>query len=193
MENEIVIKTATIGGLSENYFFALCQENRDIRFERTVHGEIIIMPPTGGETSFRNSELTTELNLWNRRKKEGIVFDSSGGFKLPNNATRSPDAAWVTKERWSKLTAAERSKFPPLCPDFVVELASESDSITTLKEKMMEYLANGCRLGWLIAPNEEKVWIYRPDKPIETISSFKETLSGENVLPGFTLDLNILR
>ncbi|MCG5058376.1 MAG: Uma2 family endonuclease [Limnoraphis sp. WC205] len=175
--------------LTDEQFFQLCQNNRDYQFERTVNGELIIMSPTGGETSHNNARLTQRLMNWADTNELGIAFDSNGGFKLPNGAERSPDASWITIERWNTLTSEQREKFIPLCPDFVVELRSPSDSLKKLQEKMQEYLENGAKLGWLIDKKQQQVEIYRPEQPVEVLTSPK-TLSGEDVLPEFILDLN---
>ncbi|RMH77917.1 MAG: Uma2 family endonuclease [Cyanobacteria bacterium J007] len=174
--------------LSDEQFFQLCQQHRDLKFERTANGELTIMSPTGGMTSNRNAELIYQLMAWNRSTKLGKVFDSSGGFKLPNGANRSPDASWVRRERWNALTAEEQAKFVPLCPDMVVELRSPSDDLSKLQAKMQEYRKNGAELGWLIDPERQIVEIYRPHREPEILSSPK-TLSGETILPDFELDL----
>ena len=177
---------------TDDEFYAFCQENRDIQMERNKHGEIIIMSPTGGITGDKNGEIIAELKLWNRSARLGKAFDSSTGFKLPNGATRSPDTSWVMKSRWEALSLKERKKFPPLCPDFVVELMSESDGLKAAREKMDEWMENGCRLGWLFYPDEEKAYIYRPGQPPEALTGYDKTLSGEEVLPNFTFDLHWL-
>ena len=194
--------------LTDEQFWQLCQHNRDYRFERTVLGEILIMSPTGGETSNRNADLIYQLQAWNRKHNLGVVFDSSGGFKLPNNADRSPDASWITKERWDALTLQQQQKFVPLCPDFVLELRSPTDSLkrcldavahggnpqdraASLQAKMQEYQENGARLGWLIDRENRRIEIYRQGKPVE-ILDFPTSLSGEEVLPGFVLDLRTI-
>ncbi|MEG3970619.1 Uma2 family endonuclease [Microcoleus sp. T2B6] len=174
--------------LTDEQFFQLCQHNRDYQFERTASGELIIMPPTGSETSRRNADLTSQLRVWNRETKLGVVFDSSGGFTLPNGADRSPDASWVKKERWDALTPEQKDSFAPLCPDFVVELRSRTDSLKKLQEKMQEYIENGAKLGWLIDRQNRRVEIYRPGQDVEIIEN-PATLSGEDVLPGFVLNL----
>ena len=174
--------------LTDEQFFQLCQHHRDYRFERTESGEIIIMPPTGGETGTRNSDFNYQLQSWNRQIKLGVVFDSSTGFKLPNGANRSPDLSWIPQHRWDALTAEQRQKFLPLCPDFVLELRSPSDSLKTLQNKMVEYIENGAKLGWLIDPKNRRVEIYRPGQDVEILDAPK-TLSGEDILPGFILDL----
>ena len=178
--------------LSEDEFFAFCQHNRDQKFERRADGTIELMPLTGGESGRRNSELTTDLTIWNRQYQLGQVFDSSTGFRLPNGAVRSPDAAWVSTAAWEALSAEQRRKHPPLCPDFVVELLSETDNIADLVLKMQEYLRNGLRLGWLLDPRTGHARVFRPDGTVE-IKTFAETLSGEDVLPGFSFALSLLR
>ncbi|HEY9876689.1 MAG TPA: Uma2 family endonuclease [Candidatus Obscuribacterales bacterium] len=175
--------------LTDEQFFQLCQNHRDYRFERTALGELIIMPPTGGETGKSNFELSVQLGIWNKQNNLGVAFDSSTAFKLPNGADRSPDASWVRKERWDALTPKQREKFPPLCPDFVVELRSPSDSLKTLREKMQEYMDNQARLGWLLDRPNKRVEIYRQGRDVEILES-PTTLSGEDVLPGFVLDLS---
>jgi len=174
--------------MTDEQFFQLCQDNRDLRFERNADGGLIIMPPTGGETGNRNAGITAQLWLWNEQSQLGLVFDSSTGFKLPNGADRSPDASWILKERWEQLTSAERKQFLPLCPDFVIELLSPSDSLKVTQEKMAEYRDHGTRLGWLIIPASGQVEIYRPGQEVEVLEN-PDQLSGETVLPGFILNL----
>ncbi len=174
--------------LTDEQFFQLCQENENIRLERTAKGELIIMSPAGGETGNSNAGLTAQVWIWNEQNKLGKVFDSSTGFKLPNGADRSPDASWVKLERWNALTSEQKKKFPPICPDFVVELMSPSDSLKETQDKMKEYRDNGARLGWLINRKSRQVEIYRPGAEVEVRSS-PATLSGEDVLPGFVLSL----
>ena len=174
--------------LSDEQFFQLCQNNRDLRFERTCQGDLIIMPPTGGETSNRNVEIAYQLQAWSRSNQLGIAFDSSGGFKLPNGADKSPDAAWIPLEKWRSLTLKQQQGFLPLCPDFVLELRSKSDDLKILQEKMREYLENGTRLGWLINRQDRQVEIYRQGQAVEVLEN-PNRLSGENILPNFILDL----
>ncbi|MDV2994953.1 MAG: hypothetical protein N4J56_004607 [Chroococcidiopsis sp. SAG 2025] len=175
--------------LTDEQFYQLCQANRDVRFERTAEGELIVMPPTGGETGDRNSEMNFQLRAWNKQTRLGKVFDSSTGFKLPNGVDRSPDAAWVRLERWEALTPEQRQKFPPLAPDFAIELRSATDELKPLQAKMQEYRDNGVRLGWLLDPQRQIVEIYRIGIDVEVIQS-PTTLSGEDVLPGFVMDLS---
>ena len=177
--------------LTDEQFYKLCQDNRDLRFERNSNGDMMIMPPTGGETGERNSEINFQLRLWNKQYKLGKVFESSGGFKLPNGADRSPDAAWIPLDKWNNLTLKQRQKFLPLCPDFVVELRSPSDSLKTLQEKMREYIENGTKLGWLINRKDKQVEIYRQNKQVETLDN-PTPLSGEDILPNFVLDLELI-
>ena len=186
-----VVNIPPVAKLSDEQFYQLCQANRDLKFELTAKGELIIMPPTGGETGKRNSELVADLTIWNRQTKLGVVFDSSTGFKLPNGANRSPDAAWIPAERWNNLTSQAREKFLPLCPDFVIELRSPTDSLKTIQDKMQEYIDNGTRLGWLINPQDQQVEIYRPSQESEILNS-PGNVSGENVLPGFVLNLDAI-
>ena len=174
--------------LSNEQFYQLCQDNRDLRFERSCQGDLVIMSPTGGETSNRNIEIAYQLQAWSRQNKLGIAFDSSGGFKLPNDADRSPDAAWLPLKKWNKLTPEERQGFIPLCPDFVIELRSKSDRLKSLQNKMQEYLENGTQLGWLINRHDRQVEIYRQGQAVEILENPSQ-LSGENVLQGFILDL----
>jgi len=174
--------------LTDEQFFQLCQENENIRLERTAKGELIIMSPAGGEASNRNAGLTAQTWIWNEQNKLGKVFDSSTGFKLPNGANRAPDASWVILERWNALTSEQKKKFPPICPDFVVELMSPSDSLKETQDKMKEYRDNGARLGWLLNRKSRQVEIYRPGAEVEVLDS-PATLSGEDVLPGFVLSL----
>ena len=174
--------------MTDEQFFQLCQDNRDLRFERNSNGDILIMPPTGGETGHRNLKIIQKLANWTDTNQRGIAFDSSTGFKLSNGSDRSPDASWIPLEKWNNLTPQQRQKFLPLCPDFVIELRSPSDSLKTLQNKMKEYLENGTKLGWLINPKAKQVEIYRQGKEVEILDN-PTTLSGEDILPNFVLDL----
>jgi Uma2 family endonuclease len=173
--------------LTDDQFFQLCQNNRDLRLERTAEGELIIMPPTGWESGNRNSKLTARVEFWAEADGTGLAFDSSTGFKLPNGANRSPDASWVSRKRLAALNP-DPAKFLPMAPDFAVELRSANDSLKTVQQKMQEYIDNGVRLGWLVDPQNQRVEIYRPDRDVEILQS-PASLSGEDVLPGFVLDL----
>ncbi len=188
----ITLRIPPHAAITDEQFYYLSTANEEWRMELTSKGELIIMPPTGGESGIRNSDLNLQVGLWNRQTGLGFVFDSSTIFQLPNGAKRSPDVSWVIRERWEALSVEDKRRFPPLCPDFVIELRSETDSLPKLQSKMLEYLANGLRLGWLIDPQTPGVEIYRPDRDVETLNFSEQTLptlSGESILPGFYLDL----
>lgn len=174
--------------LTHEQFYELCMANKDVAMERSSTGDLIIMPPVGGESGAKEAEYIIDLGIWNRQTKLGKVFSSSTVFKLPNGGDRSPDAAWVKLECWHSLTQEQQKKFPPLCPDFVLELRSDSDRLKPLQEKMQEYLASGLRLGWLINPQDRVVEIYRLGENVEFVE-FPATVSGEDVLPGFSLEI----
>lgn len=177
--------------LSDDALYDFCRMNRDLRIERTKDGEIIVMSPTGADTGRRNFDLIVAFGTWARTDGSGVGFDSSTGFILPNGAERSPDLSWVRREPWDALTAEQKRKFAPLCPDFVVELRSPSDHLDDLRAKMLEYLANGTALGWLIDPEAKRVYVYRQGAAIECLES-PERISGDPLLPGFVLELAIL-
>jgi Uma2 family endonuclease len=187
-QSPLIVRLRPFVELSDDDFFELCQENRDLRLERSAQGEVLIMPPTGGNTGRQNLRLAGQLDAWVERTGSGIGFDSSTGFRLPNGAIRSPDLAWVSSERWDALDESARERFVPLAPDFVLELRSGSDRLDVLQAKLADYLQAGVRLGWLIDPIEGKVHVYEAgavqmhDRP--------ERLSGEPVMPGFELDLS---
>jgi len=175
--------------VTQEQFEALSAANRYLKLERTAEGELIVNPPTGGESGKRNLSISTQLGNWFEAHEElGEAFDSSTGFRLPNGADRSPDGSWIERERWESLTPQQRKGFVPLCPDFVVELRSASDSLPKLQAKMREYIANGARLGWLIDPQNRRVEIYRPGREVDVWEN-PTKLSGEDVLPGFVLNL----
>ena len=175
-------------GFTDEQFYLLCRDNPDLRFELTAQKELIVMPPTGAKTGWRNSKLTQRLANWAEEDGTGLTFDSSTGFTLPNGAKRSPDAAWVSRERWEALTEEEQDGFAPLCPDFVIELRSPWDNLSTLQGKMVEYLDNGAQLGWLMDPGLRRVYIYRPAQPVQRLED-ADSIPGEPVLPGFVLNL----
>ena len=180
--------------ITQEDFEQLCSEQPDRVFERTAQGELVEMSPVGGEGSSAEADLITDLSNWNRQTQLGKVFSSQGGFRLPIGSTRAPDAAWVTNERWAALAPEDRIRFPPICPDFVIELRSQSisqgkikpQSLDELRHRMMEYVASGLRLGWLINPHDQQVEIYRVGQAVEVVS-MPTVLSGEAVLPGFEL------
>ena len=185
--NTVILNLENVG-ITDEQFDKLCQSNKDLQLERTAKGELVIMPPVGGISGGREADLIGDLIIWNCQTKLGKVFSSSTIFRLPNGGDRSPDAAWVQQERWDALTLEQQEGFPPLCPDFIIELRSRTDSLKPLQEKMQEYLNSGLRLGWLISPQNQQVEIYRLHQAVET-RSLPTTLSGETVLPGFTLEL----
>lgn len=175
--------------MTDKAFYEFCERNKDFRFEMDKRGNLIIMPPTFLETSRINNEINFYLTAWAKKDQTGIAFESDGMFTLPNGAKRAPDAFWILKERYFALSKQEREEeFARICPDFVIELRSKSDGLKNLQSKMREYVENGARLGWLIDPGEKKVHVYRADKTAEVLENPK-SVSGENVLKGFELDL----
>ena len=184
----VVLKLQPVINLTDEQLFQLCQLNGDWRIEYTAQGELIVMPPTGGETGSQNAEITFQVQSWTRSDQTGVAFDSSTGFKLPNGAIRSPDAAWARRSRLAVLTREEKQKFLPLCPDFVIELRSPTDNLRAAQDKMQEYLDNGAQLGWLIDPLTRRVHVYQPQRQ-PLILEAPSTLSGDPLLPGFVLDL----
>jgi Uma2 family endonuclease len=191
MEYQIAIKMGDY--MTDDEFFRFCQMNDNLAFERNADGQIIVMPPTTSKTGIANLMIGSKIYHWNEDTQLGYAFDSSTGFKLPNGATRSPDVSWVRKDRWQQLTPEQQESFAPLCPDFVVEIRSKSDDLKSLQDKMEEYMANGCSLGWLIDLKNQHVYAYRSGKPTEKIDNFDQILSGENVLTNFSFDLKKLR
>ena len=174
--------------MTSEEFWEFCQENRKLRAELTKDGDVIIMPPTGFETSDRNLEILLQLGSWAKKDKTGRATESNGGFILPNGATYAPDAAWTKNDRLEKFSAEEKKKFLPLCPDFMIELRAPTDNLKELKAKMAEYIENGARLGWLINPKEKEIYIYRANGEIEILQN-PQAISGESVLENFELDL----
>jgi Uma2 family endonuclease len=192
LENGLVVNFSPLATkVSDEKFAELCRLNPELQFERTSEGELVIMAPTGGRTGARNFKLISQFGLWTGKDLSGIAFDSSTVFTLPNTAKRSPDLSWVRNERWNALSPQEQDAFPPLCPDFVVELRSRTDSLKTLKEKMEEYISNGAELGWLLDPSERRVHVYRAGTAPEVLEDPRE-VSGEPLLKGFILDVRAL-
>jgi Uma2 family endonuclease len=177
--------------LSEDEFFEFCMLNKDLRIELTSAGDLIIMPPTGGKTGIRNFKLIVSFGVWAEKDGTGKGFDSSTLFTLPNGAKRSPDLSWARNERWEQLSDKEQERFPPLCPDFVVELRSRSDSLRALQNKMQEYIENGAQLGWLIDPFKKRVYVYHPQSAVKVFDNPPD-ISGDPLLRGFTLDVQSL-
>ena len=175
--------------ITDEQFEQLCAQNRDTKFEITSQGELIVMSPTGSESGRQNAELLTQISIWNRQTKLGVVFDSSTGFTLPNSAKRSPDVSWIKRSRWDELTMKQKRKFAPIAPDFLLELLSPNDRLSDVQRKMSEYQECGVKLGWLIYPDETRVEIYRLGKEVEILAS-PQTLSGEDLMPGLIVELD---
>lgn len=188
----LLVRVRPVLQLTDDQFYELCRLNRELRIERTAQGGLSIMPPAGGDSSALNAEIAIQLGVWAKRDGTGRTFDSSGGFVLPNGAVRSPDASWVSHARLASLTAEQRARFLPLCPDFVVELRSPTDSLAVLQDKMREYMDSGARLGWLIDPPGDQVFVYRPDSPVERLQR-PDRVSADPLLPGFRLQMDELR
>jgi Uma2 family endonuclease len=184
----LTVSLPTLAPMTDEQFYQFCQVNRELRIERTAEGEVVIMPPAFSDTGNRNSKLTAQLEWWAEQDATGEVFDSSAGFTLPNGATRSPDAAWIKQERWNALTDQQKASFAPICPDFVVELRSSSDTLIGLQTKMQEYLDNGATLGFLIDRKNRTVYVYRPGQLPEVLEH-PEVVSGDPELPGFVLQM----
>ncbi|MCF2501079.1 Uma2 family endonuclease [Dyadobacter chenhuakuii] len=179
--------------MSEDEFFRFCQMNDMLNLERDKHGNIIFMSPTGTSTGSFNLEVSTALAIW--LKTHGIagkLFDSSTGITLPNGAVRSPDLSWISRDKWDTLSIKDKERFAPICPEFIIEVRSKSDSLRYLQDKMQEYIDNGCQLAWLIDRFKERVSIYRSGREIEHINSFNTPLSGDPLFPGFKLDLSLI-
>ncbi|MEG4808960.1 Uma2 family endonuclease [Microcoleus sp. F8-D3] len=187
----VTINFNSIAQITDDQFYQLCRENPDVKFERNAEGEIIFMSPTGGETGNYNSEINADFVIWNRQTKLGICFDSSTCFKLPSGANRSPDVSWIEQSRWEALTPEQKQKFPPIAPDVVLELMSPTDSLKDTQDKMEEYMNNQVKLGWLINRKTRRVEIYRQGQEKEVLECPTE-LSGEDILPGFVLNLKTL-
>ena len=174
--------------MSDDQFLYFCEKNEPYQFERNSLGDIIVMEPTWSETGRCNFDIATELGIWNKEKKSGYAFDSSAGFTLPNNAIRAADAAFIKKERWNKIPQSERQKFTRICPDFVIEIISPSDTLGYIEEKMKEWIDNGCQLAWMVNPRKRTTTVYRSNGDV-TIKPFTELLDGEDILPGFSINM----
>ena len=184
---QMTLKLSPIVDLDDDAFFDLCRANSELRMERTARGDLQIMSPAGWYSGRRNADLTAQLWTWSQGDGTGLSFDSSAGYTLPNGAIRSPDASWVLRERGESIAPDQRERFASLCPDFVAEIRSPSDSKTSLREKLREYIAQGARLGWLLDPFDGTAEVYRPGREVEVLDR-PATLSGEDVLPGFVLE-----
>ena len=193
MLNAITIQGDFVKKMSEDDFFKFCHQNSEVRIERYNQTKIVVMPPTGMMVSSYDADVVYQLKRWNEEYKTGKVFGSSAGFTLPDKSVLSPDASWVSNERLAQLTIEDQRKFGHVCPEFLIEVKSESDRLSVAKEKMTRWVENGCQLAWLIDPEKENTHIYRADGTIEIIDGFDQKLSGETVLAGFELDLSTLR
>lgn len=182
----LTVNLPAIAPMTHEQFYEFCLANRDLRIERTASGDVVIMPPAFSDTGNRNSKISQQLANWADQDETGESFDSSAGFTLPNGATRSPDASWIKLERWNALIEEQKTSFAPICPDFVIELRSSSDTLTSLQDKMKEYIANGTLLGWLIDRKNRTVHVYRPNQEPEILDN-PETVSGDPELPEFVL------
>ncbi len=182
----LTVNLPAIAPMTHAQFYEFCLANRDLRIERTATGDVVIMPPAFSDTGNRNFSIAIQLGNWAEQDGTGIGFDSSAGFTLPNGATRSPDVCWIKLERWNALTEEQKASFAPICPDFVIELRSSSDTLTSLQDKMQEYMANGALLGWLIDRKNRTVHVYRLNQEPEILDN-PETVGGEPELPGFVL------
>ena len=190
LDDPIILQMPPNLKMTEEQFFEFCQVNRDLQIETNKFGELLIMSPAGSETGNREFNLCGQLWVWSEKNGTGLAFSSSTGFTLSTGAKKSPDASWIKLERWNSLSQAQKEKFAPICPDFVVELMSPSDNLKTLQSKMTEYMEEpGVKLGWLIDRKEKKVYIYRPGIATECLEN-PESVSGEPVLPGFVLNMS---
>lgn len=189
----VSIKVPREEQLSDEWLFDFCLANSELRIERDSGGKIVIMAPVGLLGSSYNSTVSSLLWMWNQKTKSGVTFDSSAGFRLPNNAMRSPDAAWISNERWDRLGLEDKKRFAAISPDFIIELRSESDSLVELKVKMTEWVQNGTKLAWLIDPIEEKAYIYKLDGSIEEVDSFDKILEANEIVQGFSINLTLLK
>ncbi len=188
----IPIKGAISDSMSDKEFLDFCLQNELLRVERDENKQIIIMAPTTSSTGITNANLISKLSVWNEKKKLGVCFDSAAGFTLPDGSVRSPDASWVSEKKWNRLNDLQKDSFAPVCPDFVIELKSKSDNLKYLTAKMHKWIKNGCALAWLINPENKTAFIFRKDGTVSEIQGFNNTLSGEDILPGFKLNLSLL-
>lgn len=189
----IDVKGSISDNMTEKEFFSFCHQNENLRIERDEEGQIFIMAPTSSETGNKNFKIAAEIALWNKAQQSGVAFDSSTGFTLTDNSILSPDVSWMRNEKWNVISKKDKEGFAHVCPDFVIELKSKSDNLNYLKNKMHKWIKNGCSLGWLINIESSVVLIFRKDGTVDKVSGFQNNISGEDVLPGFQLDLNILK
>lgn len=193
LENGYILEFPENLAFDDDELFEFCQKNPDLNIERDKNKNLILMSPTGSLSGNTNSLINAELTIWNRQGNTGKVFDSSTGFLLPDGSMRSPDVSWVSNKQWNRLTKEQKRKFAPVCPEFIVEVKSPSDSTKQLQNKMLEWVANGVLLGWLIDIDEQKAYSYTSDGLQETVGNFENKLDAKDVLPGFELDLSLLK
>lgn len=189
----IILKDRVTNKMTDEEFLWFCQENRDLRIERNSNLEILLMSPVTSLSGFWNAEVLRQLANWAIEQKGGFVFDSSTGFTLPDRSVLSPDASWVSKTKWVALSAEDKNKFAPVCPEFVIEIRSKSDSLEDLQAKMKNWIANGTQLAWLLDPSQKDFHIYRASGEAEKIQGFDKKLKGEGPVEGFVLDLGQIR
>ena len=189
----VILKDSITNRMTDDEFLRFCLENPDLRIERDRNLNIIIMPPVTTLSAYSSGAAFTELSIWNKRFKKGYTFDSSTGFSLPDRSVLSPDAAWVSREKWSSLSEDDKDKFVPVCPEFVIEVKSKSDSLDDLMKKMVAWMKNGCHLAWLIDLRNEVIFIYRPGQKEEKIDGLNRVINGEGPVEGFDLDLSLLK
>ncbi len=189
----LVLRDSITGGMTDEEFMTFCLENPGLRIERKSNFEVVIMPPVTTLSAFYSGEVYGQLRDWNRIHKGGIVFDSSAGFTLPDRSVISPDASWISKERWNGISEEDKNKFSPICPDFVIEVRSKSDNLDALKIKMTLWLKNQAKLAWLVDPIEGATYIFKPGRPEERIQGFNKKVYGEMPVEGFELDLTQLK
>ncbi len=187
------LKGEVFDKMTEEEFFRFCQDNSDMRIERNHLQEILIISPTGTISGLFNNEISRQLGNWNAETKKGYVFDSSTGFTLPDKAVFSPDAAWVSNDKWNILTNEEKKRFAPICPEFIIELKSPSDEISALKEKMLKWIENGVQLGLLVNPDGKETYLYFADGKIDVVKGFENKVGCGAVLEGFELDLSFMK
>lgn len=189
----VVLKDRFTTGMTDEEFLWFCLENKDLRIERNSNLEIIIMSPVSSKSGNWSGEVFRQLANWAMQQGGGVHFDSSTGFTLPDRSVFSPDASWVSLEKWNALSEEDKDRFAPVCPEFVIEVRSKSDHIEDLQKKMEAWLKNGAQLAWLIDPREEVTYIYRPGKEAEKVQGLNKKITGEGPVKGFVLDLSLLK
>jgi Uma2 family endonuclease len=189
----IVLKDRVTNKMTDDEFLWFCLENKDLRIERNSNLEVLIMSPVTSLSGFLNAEIIRQLANWAIEQKNGFVFDSSSGFTLPDRSVLSPDASWVSRSKWQSMSEQDQNKFAPICPEFVIEIKSKSDSLQDLQAKMKTWIANGAQLAWLIDPSQKKSFIYRSNGEVKEIEGFDKKLKGEGLVEGFVLDLNLIK